>query len=199
PLLVTMLDHLFNMSLPAIFMNPWFQFALATPVQFIIGWQFYTGAYKSIRNGGANMDVLVALGTSAAYFYSLYEGIKTIGNPAYEPHLYFETSAVIITLILFGKYLEARAKSQTTSALSSLLNLQAKEARVIRDGTETMIPIEEVTVDDRLVVKPGEKIPVDGKIVKGRTSVDESMITGESIPIEKDIDATVIGSTINKN
>ena len=199
PLLVTMLVHLFNMNIPSIFMNPWFQFALATPVQFIIGWQFYVGAYKNLRNGGANMDVLVALGTSAAYFYSLYESFKTIGNPAYEPHLYFETSAVLITLILFGKYLEARAKNQTTNALSSLLNLQAKEARVIRDGEEMMISVEDVVVEDRLVVKPGEKIPVDGRVVKGRTSVDESMLTGESIPIEKDIDATVIGSTINKN
>ena len=97
PLLVTMLVHLFNMTIPAIFMNPWFQFALATPVQFVIGWQFYVGAYKNLRNGGANMDVLVALGTSAAYFYSLYESFKTIGNPGYEPHLYFETSAILIT------------------------------------------------------------------------------------------------------
>ena len=199
PLLITMLVHLFNMNIPAVFMNPWFQFVLATPVQFIIGWQFYVGAYKNLRNGGANMDVLVALGTSAAYFYSLYESFKTIGNPAYEPHLYFETSAVLITLILFGKYLEAKAKSQTTNALSSLLNLQAKEARVIRNGEEMMIPVEEVAVGDRLAVKPGEKIPVDGMVVKGRTSVDESMITGESIPIEKEVDASLIGSTINKN
>lgn len=199
PLLITMLVHLFNMTLPDIFMNPWFQFALATPVQFIIGWQFYVGAYKNLKNGGANMDVLVALGTSAAYFYSLYEAFKTIGYPEYMPHLYFETSAVLITLILFGKYLEARAKSQTTNALSSLLNLQAKEARILKNGEEILIPVEEVVVGDRLVVKPGEKIPVDGRIVKGRTSVDESMITGESIPIEKEVDATVIGSTINKN
>ncbi|MBR3121278.1 MAG: copper ion binding protein, partial [Oceanobacillus sp.] len=146
PLLVTMLVHLFNMTIPHIFMNPWFQFVLATPVQFIIGWQFYVGAYKNLKNGGANMDVLVALGTSAAYFYSLYEALKTIGNPAYMPHLYFETSAVLITLILFGKYLEVRAKSQTTNALSSLLNLQAKEARVMRDNEEMMIPVEEVIV-----------------------------------------------------
>ncbi|MGP4064642.1 heavy metal translocating P-type ATPase [Oceanobacillus sp. M65] len=198
PLLITMLVHLFNMEIPAILMNPWFQFALATPVQFIIGWQFYVGAYKNLKNGGANMDVLVALGTSAAYFYSLYEALKTIGND-YMPHLYFETSAILITLILFGKYLEAKAKSQTTNALSSLLNLQAKEARVIRNGEEIMLPVEEVVVGERLVVKPGEKIPVDGMVVKGRTSVDESMITGESIPIEKVLDATVIGSTINKN
>src|SRR5690606_21338807 len=140
---------------------------------------------------------LVALGTSAAYFYSLYEAIKTIGNPEYMPHLYFETSAVLITLILFGKYLEARAKSQTTNALSELLNLQAKEARVIRDGEEVMIPVEQVVVGDRLIVKPGEKIPVDGIVAKGRTSVDESMLTGESIPIEKDPGSTVIGATIN--
>jgi len=176
PLLVTMVVHLFNMNLPDIFMNPWFQFALATPVQFIIGWQFYVGAYKNLRNGGANMDVLVALGTSAAYFYSLYEALKTIGNPGYMPHLYFETSAVLITLILFGKYLEARAKNQTTNALSSLLSLQAKEARIIRNGEEIMIPVDEVVVGDRIIVKPGEKIPVDGRLVKGKTSVDESMI-----------------------
>ncbi|HLR22945.1 MAG TPA: heavy metal translocating P-type ATPase [Pseudogracilibacillus sp.] len=199
PLLLTMLDHLFGVQMPAIFMNPWFQFALATPVQFIIGWQFYDGAYKNLRSGGANMDVLVALGTSAAYFYSLYEAIKTIGNPGYDPHLYFETSAILITLILFGKYLEASAKGKTTMAISKLLNLQAKQARVIRNGEEMMIPIEDVTVSDRLVVKPGEKIPVDGVVVKGRTAVDESMITGESIPIEKDQDANVIGSTMNKN
>src|SRR5690625_2612365 len=165
PLLLTMLVHLLGMSIPDIFMNPWFQFALATPVQFIIGWQFYEGAYKNLRNGGANMDVLVALGTSAAYFFSLYEAFKTIGNPEYMPHLYFETSAVLITLILFGKYLETRAKSQTTNALSKLLNLQAKEARVIRDGKELMIPVEEVVVGDRLIVKQGEKITEEGMVV----------------------------------
>src|SRR5699024_3336432 len=199
PLLVTMLDHLLGISLPSIFMNPWFQFALATPIQFIIGWQFYDGAYKNLRNGGANMDVLVALGTSAAYFYSLYEGFKTIGNPGYDPHLYFETSAILITLILFGKYLESNAKSRTTAALSELLNLQAKQARVIRSGDEVMIPVEDVVVGDIMLVKPGEKMPVDGVVTKGRTSVDESMLTGESIPIEKDIGADVVGSTINKN
>src|SRR5699024_3490675 len=104
---------------------------------------------------------------------SLYEGIKTIGNPGYEPHLYFETSAILITLILFGKYLEASAKGKTTKAISELLNLQAKQARVIRNGEETMIPIEDVAVGEHLVVKPGEKIPVDGMVVKGRTAVDE--------------------------
>lgn len=199
PLFATMLVHLFNLNMPDIFMNPWFQFAFATPVQFIIGWQFYIGAYKNLRNGGANMDVLVALGTSAAYFYSLYEALKTIVNPGYMPHLYFETSAVLVTLILFGKYLEARAKTQTTNAISELLNLQAKEARVIRNGQEAMIPVEDVVVGDHLIVKPGEKVPVDGIVVKGSTSVDESMITGESIPIEKNPGEKLIGSTINKN
>src|SRR5690625_383930 len=199
PLLVTMLDHLLGVSLPAIFMNPWFQMALATPIQFYVGWQFYTGAYRSLRSGGANMDVLVALGTSAAYFYSLYEAFLTIGNPGYMPHLYFETSAIIITLILFGKYLEVNAKSRTKTAISKLLNLQAKQARVIRDGAEQMVPIEKVQTGDHLVIKPGEKIPVDGIVVKGNTSVDESMITGESIPIEKNESAEVIGSTMNKN
>ncbi|ALX47254.1 heavy metal translocating P-type ATPase [Lentibacillus amyloliquefaciens] len=199
PLLMTMLVHLFGMNVPDILMNPWFQFALATPVQFIIGWQFYVGAYKSLKNGGANMDVLVALGTSAAYFYSLYESLKTIGNPGYMPHLYFETSAILITLILFGKYLETNAKSKTTVALSKLLDLQAKQARVIRNGDEMMIPVEDVAVGDRLMVKPGEKFPVDGLVAKGKTSVDESMITGESIPVEKDVQSNVIGSTINKN
>ncbi|QRN48967.1 heavy metal translocating P-type ATPase [Macrococcoides bohemicum] len=199
PLLLTMLTHLFGIHLPHIFMNPWFQLAFAFPVQFIIGWQFYDGAYKNLRSGGANMDVLVALGTSAAFFYSVYEGLKTINNPDYMPHLYFETSAVLITLILFGKYLEARAKSQTTHALSSLLNLQAKEARVIRDNKEIMIPVEDVIVGDTLIIKPGEKVPVDGEIIKGHTSIDESMLTGESIPVEKTIGANVFGATMNNN
>lgn len=199
PLLLTMFVHLFGMQIPHIFMNPWFQFALATPVQFIIGWQFYVGAYKNLRNGSANMDVLVALGTSAAYFYSLYEMIKWLSLTNYTPHLYFETSAVLITLILFGKYLETRAKTQTTNALSELLNLQAKEARVLRNQEELMIPLNEVVQGDHLIIKPGEKIPVDGKVIKGTTSIDESMLTGESIPIEKVQNDNVIGSTMNKN
>lgn len=199
PLLVTMLDHLFGIQIPALLMNPWFQLALATPVQFIIGWQFYDGAYKNLRNGSANMDVLVAMGTSAAYFYSVYEMTKWMGDSSYHPHLYFETSALIITLILFGKYLEHRAKSRTTTAISKLLDMQAKQARVVRDGDEMMIPVEDVIVGDRIVVKPGEKIPVDGTVVKGRTAIDESMITGESIPIEKEAESAVVGSTLNVN
>src|SRR5699024_526253 len=140
PLLVTMLDHLFGISLPALFMNPWFQLAFAAPVQFILGWQFYTGAYKSLKNFSANMDVLVVMGTSAAFIFSLYETYLWTTGASQNPHLYFETSAIIITLILFGKYLETRAKSNTTGAIKELLNMQAKEARVIRDGAEQMVP-----------------------------------------------------------
>lgn len=202
PLLYTMLAHLpvdLGLPMPHLLMNPWFQLLLATPVQFYIGWQFYVGAYKALKNMSANMDVLVTLGTSAAYFYSLAEGIKTVGNPMYMPHLYFETSAVLITLILLGKLFETMAKGKTTLAISKLLSLQAKEATVIRDGKEHQIPIHEVKVSDRLIVKPGEKIPVDGEVTLGQSSVDESMITGESIPVEKLVGDAVIGSTINKN
>lgn len=198
PLLVTMLDHLFGISLPSIFMNPWFQFALATPVQFIIGWQFYVSSYKNLKTKSANMDVLVALGTSAAYFYSLYESIKTIGT-SYEPHLYFETSAILITLILFGKYLEANAKGRTTEAITKLMALQVKEARVLVDGSEQMLPIYQVNVGDTLIVKPGEKIPLDGIIKRGNSTIDESMLTGESMPVTKVIEDEVVGATINLN
>ncbi|WHX38972.1 heavy metal translocating P-type ATPase [Mesobacillus sp. AQ2] len=202
PLLYTMIGHApwdTGLPMPHLLMNPWFQLLLATPVQFWIGGQFYIGAYKSLKNKSANMDVLVALGTSAAYFYSLAEAIKTIGNPDYMPHLYFETSAVLITLILVGKLFEALAKGRTTEAISKLLSLQAKEATVIRDGEEVKIPIEDVKVNDTILVKPGEKIPVDGNVLTGQSAVDEAMITGESIPVEKSAGDSLIGATINKN
>ncbi|SFG61871.1 Cu+-exporting ATPase [Halobacillus alkaliphilus] len=202
PLLYTMIGHLpWNLGIPVpeLMMNPWFQFVLATPVQFYIGAPFYIGAYRALKNKSANMDVLVALGTSAAYFYSVAEGIRWQLNPDVMPELYFETSAVLITLILVGKLFESLAKGRTTQALTKLLNLQAKEATVLRNGTEEKVPVDQVEVGDVLLVKPGEKIPVDGTIMKGTTSVDESMITGESLPVEKYENATVIGSTINKN
>ncbi|NMA81628.1 MAG: copper-translocating P-type ATPase [Jeotgalicoccus halophilus] len=199
PLLVTMLDHLFGADLPAIFMNPWFQLAFATPVQFILGWQFYVGAYKNLKNFTANMDVLVVMGTTAAYGFSLYQTYLWLNGTVEHPHLYFEASAIIITLILFGKYLETRAKSQTTGAISKLLDMQAKEARVIRNGAETMVAVEEVKVDEVLIVKPGEKFPLDGQLIQGRTAVDESMLTGESIPVKKTSGDDIIGATMNQN
>ncbi|MED3785067.1 heavy metal translocating P-type ATPase [Geobacillus stearothermophilus] len=202
PLLYTMLAHMpfdIGLPMPHLLMNPWFQLLFATPVQFYIGGPFYVGAYRALRNKSANMDVLVALGTSAAYVYSLYEALRTLGNPDYMPRLYFETSAVLITLVLVGKYVEALAKGRTTEAISKLVSLQAKEATVIRHGEERKVPLEEVVIGDTIVVKPGEKIPVDGTVIAGASSVDESMITGESIPVDKKEGDYVIGATMNTN
>lgn len=202
PLLWAMVSHFSFTSfiyLPDMLMNPWVQLALATPVQFIIGGQFYVGAYKALRNKSANMDVLVALGTSAAYFYSVYVSIQSIGSSEHMTDLYFETSAVIITLIILGKLFEAKAKGRSSEAIKKLMGLQAKTATVVRDGTEIKILIEEVVAGDIVYVKPGEKIPVDGEIVEGKSAIDESMLTGESIPVDKSIGDVVIGSTINKN
>lgn len=197
PLAYTMLGHV-GLPVPSLFMNMWFQFALATVVQFFIGAPFYKGAFRALANKSANMDVLVALGTSAAYFYSIAGMIQAIVNGG-EPGLYFETSAILITLILVGKLLETLAKGRTTEAIKKLLSLQAKEATVLRDGREERIPVEQVQVGDVLLVKPGGKIPVDGSVIKGKSSIDESMITGESLPVEKTEGDAVIGSTINKN
>ncbi|PEL13915.1 heavy metal translocating P-type ATPase [Bacillus sp. AFS017336] len=202
PLLYSMVSHLpfsTNIWMPHLLMNPWFQLLFATPVQFIIGWHFYVGAFKAIRNYSANMDVLVVLGTSAAYFYSLVESIKTLTNSSYMPHLYFETSAVLITLVLLGKYFEHIAKGKTTEAISKLMELQAKEATVLENGKEIFVPLEAVKVGDLLLVKPGEKIPVDGVIVSGVSTVDESMITGESLPVDKKAEDNVVGATVNGN
>lgn len=196
PLLFSMLLMITNIDIP-FFHNEYFQLIVATPVQFIIGFRFYKNAYRALRSGSANMDVLIAMGTTAAYFYSIY-------NAFFAPHegmmkeLYFESSAVIITLILFGKYLEAVAKGRTSEAIKKLMGLQAKTARVIRDGREEDIPIEEVVPGDVIVVRPGEKIPVDGRILEGDSAVDESMLTGESLPVEKTAGDHVVGATINR-
>ncbi|MBN1372115.1 MAG: copper-translocating P-type ATPase [Anaerolineaceae bacterium] len=171
----------------------WLMLALATPVQFYVGWQYYVGAYKSLRNGSANMDVLVALGSSAAFLYSLPVTFGWLSG-----HVYFETAAVILTLIKLGKLLEARAKGQTSEAIKKLMGLRAKTARIIRDGAEMEVSVDEVKVGDVVLVRPGEKIPVDGVVVEGRSAVDESMLTGESMPVEKSPGATVIGATLNK-
>lgn len=171
----------------------WLMFVLATPVQFYVGWQYYVGGYKAVRNGSANMDVLIAMGSSAAYFYSIPVLLGMIPG-----HVYFETGAVIITLIRLGKFLEARAKGQTSEAIKKLMGLQAKTARIVRDGQELEVPTEEVVVGDLVLVRPGEKIPVDGVVVEGRSTVDESMLTGESLPVSKSPGEPVIGATLNK-
>ncbi len=177
----------------------WFFFALATPVQFYVGWDYYVGAYKSLRNGSANMDVLVAMGSSVAYFYSVAVLVAlTTGSSTLGMHVYFETSAMIITLIVIGKLLEARAKGHTSEAIKKLIGMQPKTARVIRNGEQTDIPIEAVLVGDTVIVRPGEKIPVDGMVIDGHSSVDESMITGESLPVTKKVGDEAIGATINK-
>jgi P-type Cu+ transporter len=171
----------------------WLMLILATPVQFYVGWQYYVGAYHALRNKSANMDVLIALGSSAAYFYSIPITLGLLPG-----HVYFETSAVIITLIRLGKYLEARARGRTSEAIKKLMSLQAKTARVYRDQTEIDISVDDVRIGDIVIVRPGEKIPVDGVVVEGHSSVDESMLTGESLPVEKSPGASVIGATLNK-
>jgi P-type Cu+ transporter len=169
-------------------------FIPATIVQFVVGWQYYVGAFKSIRAGGANMDVLIALGSTVAYIYSAGVTFSLIRSP----NVYFETGAAIITLIMLGKFLEARAKGKTSEALKALMGLRPKTARVVRAGVESEIDIEKVSVGDLLVVRPGEKVPVDGIISEGRSAFDESMITGESMPVVKGAGDEVIGATINK-
>ncbi|MCI3921622.1 heavy metal translocating P-type ATPase [Paenibacillus sp. TRM 82003] len=205
PLLWAMVSHFSFTSwiwMPELFMNPWFQLALATPVQFYVGRSFYAGAFNALRSGGANMDVLVALGTSAAYFYSLYLTLNwyAAGAPSHHgPALYYETSAVLITLVILGKLFEAQAKGRTSAAIKSLMGLQAKTALVERDGRELVVPVEALLVGDIAIVRPGEKVPVDGDVVEGVSAVDESMLTGESLPVEKRPGDRVIGATINKN
>jgi Cu+-exporting ATPase len=171
----------------------WVFFTLSTPVQFYVGWQYYIGAFKALRNRSANMDVLIAMGSSAAYFYSL-----PITFGLLKGHVYFETAAVIITLIKLGKFLEARAKGRTSEAIKKLMGLRAKTARVSRDGQEMEVPVDDVRVGDLVSVRPGEKIAVDGVVVEGRSAIDESMLTGESLPVEKGPGDAVIGATLNK-
>jgi Cu+-exporting ATPase len=165
----------------------------ATLVQFVVGWQFYRGAWKSLRSGSANMDVLIMMGSSVAYFSSLAVTLKLVDSH----HLYYETGAAIITLIRLGKYLETRAKGRASAAIRALAALRAVTAHVIRDGRESDIPLDEVIVGDSLVVRPGEKIPVDGIVIEGKSTVDESMLTGESMPVSKGAGDEVIGATIN--
>ncbi|MGE5586904.1 MAG: heavy metal translocating P-type ATPase [Clostridia bacterium] len=192
PLVAFMFGDVFGLPVPGFLRNKLFQFALATPVQFIIGYQFYRGSYHALKARSANMDVLIAMGTSAAYFYSVAATFFIEGDT------YYETSSVIITLIILGRLLEAIAKGRTSEAIKKLMGLRAKTARVIREGREVEIPVEDVEIGDLILVRPGEKIPTDGIVKEGHSSVDESMITGESIPVDKGPGDTVIGATINK-
>ena len=185
---------------PEILRSMWTMLFLSMPIQFWVGAQYYMSAFSGLKNRTANMDTLIALGTSVAFGYSyivvMFE--KWFVSMGIEPHVYFEVSATIITLILLGKYMEIRAKGKTSEAIKALIGLQAKTARVIRDNQEMDVPISDIVKGDILLVKPGEKIPVDGKIIKGTTSIDESMVTGESLPVEKKQDDKVIGATINR-
>ncbi len=179
---------------PSFFNNNWILLVLTTPVQFWIGWQFYTGSWTSLKNKSADMNTLIAVGTSAAYFYSLASVISGFSGA-----VYFDTAAVIITLIVLGRYLEAIARGKTSEAIKKLIGLQPKTATVIRGGKEVEISIEEVRIGDIILVKPGGKIPVDGVVVAGFSAVDEKMVTGESVPVDKKPKDTVIGATINKS
>ncbi len=200
PIMVLMLLMQFTSLGQVQFLMDWgnlILFIAATPVQFVIGYQFYAGTYKALRNRRANMDTLIAVGTSAAYFYSV--AVTFFPSSFINTSVYFDTSAMIIALILFGKYLEAKAKSRTSEAIRRLIDLQAKTAVIIRDGVEVQVPADELDVSDVMVVRPGEKIPTDGTVIEGQSSVDESLLTGESMPVSKSEFSEVIGGTINKN
>ena len=204
PLLLGLAKMTIAPGLPSIFANPWFQFAFAAPVQVYAGGPFYRGALNALRHRSADMNTLVAVGTSAAFGYSLVATIAPgffmaagLGMDGGQPPLYYDTSAAIITLILLGRFLEARARSHTSDAIRKLIGLAPRTARVVRAGVETDIPIEQVIRGDIVLVRSGERIPVDGTVVTGRSSVDESMITGESMPVGKKLGDEVIGGTLN--
>ena len=198
PLFLFMLAMLFKLHdfFPAIIMNHYFQFAVATPVQFGSGYYFYRDAYLTLKSRGANMSVLVALGTSAAYFYSV--AVTFFGQRLGLTEVYYEAGALVITLVLLGKMLESAAKGKTSEAIKKLMGLQPKNARIIRGGQEVEIQVDEVRVGDLVIVRPGEKIPVDGIVKEGYSSIDESMLTGESMPVDKKSGDRVVGATVNK-
>ncbi|OHD63305.1 MAG: copper-translocating P-type ATPase [Spirochaetes bacterium RBG_13_51_14] len=197
PLVASMVLMLLRVHIEFIH-HPLLQLVLATPVQFVIGWRFYRNAYLGVRGGSPGMDLLVALGTSAAYFFSVYNGFIMPLISGGAGGLYFEASAVVITLVLLGKFFEARAKGRTSDAIKKLIGLQPATAVIVRDGGELTVPAGDVVPGDTIVVKPGEKIPVDGVVLSGASSVDESMITGESVPADKGPGDPVTGATINR-
>jgi len=192
PLLIGMVITMYD---PAFHVPAWLQFLLATPVQFWLGGRFYRGAFSAIKARAGNMDLLVSLGTTAAYGMSLY--LMATAQPHAAPHLYFEASAVIVTFVLLGKWLEGRAKGQTASAIRALMNLRPDVARVRRGGLDIEVPVSSLTLDDIVVVKPGDRLPVDGVVTEGAGAVDESMLTGESIPLDKKTGDSVTGGSIN--
>ncbi|KAA0568864.1 copper-translocating P-type ATPase [Azospirillum sp. Sh1] len=196
PLLAGMVGDLFGADW---MLSGWVQLILASIVQFWLGARFYRAGWNAVRAGAGNMDLLVALGTSAAWGLSLYLMLTapTGHGDGHEPHLYFEASSVLITFVLFGKWLEARAKGQTAAAIRALMDLRPATARLRRDGVETEVPVERVHVGDHVVVRPGERVPVDGRVVEGSGGVDESMLTGESLPVDKEPGARVTGGSIN--
>ena len=204
PLIVGLARMTVLPGLPAIFTNPWFQLALATPVQFWAGSLFYAGAIKAIRHKATDMNTLIAVGTSAAYFYSVatilapdFFRAAGLGMDGGALPMYFDTSAAIITLILLGRFLEARARSHTSDAIRRLISLAPRTARVIRDGAEVDVDIAQVRVGDLVRVRPGETVAVDGVVTEGASGVDESMITGESLPVAKRVEDLVVGGTLN--
>jgi len=204
PLLLGLAKMTIAPWLPSILANPWFQLVFAAPVQIYAGGPFYRGAFNALRHRSADMNTLVAVGTSAAFGYSLAATLAPdffvaagLGMDGGQPPLYYDTSAAIITLILLGRYLEARARSHTSDAIRKLIGLAPRTARVLRSGVETDIPIEQVIQGDIVLVRAGERIPVDGTVAAGRSSVDESMITGESMPVGKKLGDEVIGGTLN--
>lgn len=186
--------------IPSLLHNSWVQLVLTAPVQFWCGQSFYRGAWKALLRRAADMNTLIALGTSAAYFYSVFATVDPgfFQSQGLAPDVYYETAAIVITLILLGRLLENRARGQTSEAIRKLIGLQARDARVIRAGKEMDVPILEVRVGDVILVRPGENIPVDGEVIEGASTVDESMVTGESLPIKKQPGDEVIGATINK-
>ena len=183
------MQSLFNIELKNVLL-----FVLATPVQFFCGWQFYRGAFNGFHHGYADMNTLIAVGTSSAYFYSIFATLFPVGTP----EVYYDTSVMIITLVLLGRWMEARAKHSASSAIKKLMGLQPKTAHVEREGKELEISVEDLVIEDLVLVRPGEKIPVDGVLVEGQSSIDESMLTGESVPVEKKSGDEVIGASLNK-
>ncbi len=195
PVVLYNFSNILPFSLPTLPIDnfiPLLMFALVTPVHFIVGHNFFVGAYKALRNKNPNMDVLVTIGTSTAYFYSVFATFTGIGS------LYYTTAVSLMTFLTLGKLLEATAKGRTSAAIKKLMGLRAKTARIIRNNEELEIPVEDVQVGDIVAVKPGEKIPVDGVVIQGYSGVDEKVVTGESIPVEKKVGDQVIGATLNK-